>query len=325
MERRNQPERQDQLAQVVLIRQSMSRMLSVAVGLAVLVCGSACAPQAGTTGVQESRLSADALDLLTTSGDYPARKRVLDIAEEKLVERCMAARGQIYWPNTSPPIIASDEERTVDLPRRRAEGFGLTGGSKPPRAGPNDTQPGFQAALFGEIRHYQDLKLPNGNVLSYPASGCVAESRAALYSDVRRWARVDAIPQVVGNKLRAQTNDAPELAEVRSRWVSCMAAAGYPYPNPEAAVDDLSSAYQKQGDSAALRRREIAVASADGECALRAHVPSAELALRRARAYSLPATQQRELTDLGAMHCAAYEEAQRVVGETATAHPCLKK
>lgn len=212
---------------------------------------------------------------------------MLDVAEEKLVARCMAARGQVYWPITSPPITMPDEERAVDLPRRRAEGFGLTGGAGPPKAGPNDTQPGFQTALFGDMRHYQDLKLPNGNVLSYPASGCVAESRATLYTDVRRWARVDAIPQVVGNKLRAQTTDAPELTEARSRWVSCMAAVGYPYPDPEAAVADLSNAYQQHGDSAALRRWEVAVATADGECALRAHVPSAELALRRARAYAL--------------------------------------
>lgn len=308
-----------------MIRQSMPRMLSVVVGLVVLVCGSACAPQASTIGDQESGLSADALDLLTTSGGYPARRRVLDLAEERLVERCMAARGQIYWPITSPPITASDEERTVDLPRRHNEGFGLAGGSKPPRAGPNDSRPEFQSALFGDVRHYQELKLPNGNILSYPVSGCVAESRAALYNDVRRWARVDAIPQVLGNKLRAQIKDAPELAEAQSRWVSCMTAAGYHYPSPEAAADDLSNAYQKHGDSAALRRREIAVAVADGECALRVHVPSAELALRRARAYSLPVAQRRELNDLGAVHCAAYEAAQRVVGEPATAHPCRMK
>ncbi|WP_405099767.1 hypothetical protein [Micromonospora sp. NBC_01412] len=307
---------------MLTIRHSTSRMLSVAVGLLVLVCGSACTPQAGTTGRQESALGADALDLLTNSGDHPARSRVLELAEEKLVERCMAARGQVYWPVTPPPVTGSDEERTVDLPRRRAKGFGLTDESRPPRAGPNDRQPVFQLALFGNARRYEQLELPNGSVLSYPTSGCVAESRAALYGDARRWARVDSIPQVLNNTLREQIGDAPELARARSGWLSCMTASGYPYPDPDAAVDDLSRAYRQNGGSASLRRREIAVATADGECALRVHVPSTELALRRDRAESLPATRRRELNDLGAAHCAAYRRAQPMVGEIAHAQPC---
>ncbi|MGC5330399.1 hypothetical protein [Micromonospora sp. DT62] len=308
---------------VLTIRRSTSRTLSVAVGLLVLVCGSACTPQAGTTGRQESALGVDALDLLTGSGGHPARRRVLELAEEKLVERCMAARGQVYWPVTPPPVDGSDEERAVDLPRRRAKGFGLAEASRPPRAGPNDRQPAFQFALFGDTRRYEKLELPNGSVLSYPTVGCVAESRAALYGDARRWARVDGVPQVLDNALREQVGKAPELARARARWLSCMAGAGYPYPDPEGAAEDLSRAYRQDGDSASLRRREIAVATADGECALRAHVPATELALRRDGARSLPAARRRELNDLGAVHCAAYRRAQPVVGDLAHAQPCL--
>lgn len=297
-------------------------MLSAAVGLVVFACG-ACAQQASTTAERGPRLSVAALDLVTTSGGFPARRRVLDMAEEKLVERCMSERGQVYWPMRISPVTATDEERIVDLPKRRVEGFGLaTGATKPPSVGPNENQPAFQLALFGDVQHYQGLRLANGKVVSYPTYGCLAQSRAALYGDALRWASIDSVPQVVASTLRAQVKSAPELAEANSRWTSCMGAAGYQYPDPEAAITDLSTAYQQQGKTAALRQREIAVAVADGECALRAHVPSTELALRRSQAQSLPGEQRRELNDLATKHCAAYQNARRVVGETATAQSC---
>jgi hypothetical protein len=289
------------------------RTTSAAIGLVVLVCG-ACTPHTSTTPARGPHLTGAAVDLLTGSGDYPARKHVLDTAEEQLNKRCMTARGQAYQPFVPPLVAGSDEERALDLPRRRVEGYGLApGASPPPSAAPNADRPQYQQALFGDDRHQQGLQLPSGAVLSYPTAGCLAESRAALYGDVVRWARTVSIPQIFDNDLRSQVKNAPELAEANSRWASCIATAGHPYPTSEAAVNDISTAYQQHGPTAELRNREIAIATIDGECALRAHKPRTELELRRAKAASLPVDQRRELNELAALHCAAYRNALHVV------------
>src|SRR5690606_7303613 len=105
--------------------------------------------------------------------------------------------------------------------------------------GPSEGQPEFQRALFGDDQRHEELSLPNGTILSYPTSGCVADARAAIFGDNRSWARVDAIPQLVNNTLRERVQESAELADVTSQWSTCMAEAGYHYASPEAAVADL--------------------------------------------------------------------------------------
>lgn len=292
----------------------MSRIASVATGLLVFACG-ACAPNADTAP-DRAPLNTVALDLLTMSGGYPGRKHVLDLAEENLVEQCMAMHGQVYQPFAPPLLAGSDEERIVDLPRRRTEGYGLAPGQPiPPRVAPNADQPEYQRALFGDDQHRQELRLPNGAVHSYPTTGCVAESRATLYGDTMRWARAVSVPQIFDNYLRAQTRDASELTRAIANWASCMVTAGYPYPNPEAAINEMSTAYRLHGPTPDLRSREIAVAVADGTCALRAHLPATDLQLRRGRAESLTTDQRRDLNEIADIHCAAHGNAVRISPE----------
>src|SRR5690606_31617350 len=149
---------------------------------------------AGTETGEEPTLSSAAVDLATASGGYPDRARVLRAAEEQLVEQCMRDRGQVYWPVVPALLPGSDEERIVDLPTRQAEGYGLASDDRPPSVGPSEGQPEFQRALFGDDQRHEELSLPNGTILSYPTSGCVADARAAIFGDNRSWARVDAIP-----------------------------------------------------------------------------------------------------------------------------------
>jgi hypothetical protein len=284
----------------------------------VLAC-CAWSLQASTDPDRGSTLNAVALDLLTESGSYPARRHVLAAAEEQLVKRCMSERGHVYWPFVPPLATGSDEERIVDLPRRRTQGYGLAASdARPPRAGPDQYQPAYLRATFGDDRHRQELRLPDGTLTSHPTAGCVAESRAALYGDALRWARVSSIPQILDSDLRFQVRNAPRLAAARTRWAACMAAAGHPYSDPETARNALSTAYQQRGSSPGLRRREITIATADGECALLTDVVATELELRRTRAQSLRAGQRQELNELATVHCAAYRAAADVVGRNAS-------
>jgi hypothetical protein len=298
----------------------VTRKLTVVVGLIVLACG-ACASRASTPTGVDPQLDTAAVELVTASGDYPARARLLRLAEEELVRRCMSEQGQTYWPVVPAPLAGSDDERSVDLAGRRVHGYGLTDRpAAPPHVGPDEGKPEFERALFGDTDHYRQLRLPDGAELSYPTTGCVAEARAALYGDDTRWARTDAIPQVLGNALRAAP-ESPALTGAKSRWATCMAAAGYPYADERAAIDALTAA-KRTTPTSVLRTREIAVAVADGQCALQAHVPSTELASLRSHARSLPAAQRREIVELTAVHCAATDRARSVMGPAATFPPC---
>jgi hypothetical protein len=258
-------------------------------------------------------LSRAALDLLTTSGGYPAREYQLTVAEARLTQRCMTAHGLVYRLYEPTRPVGSDEEQVVDLPSRRAVGYGIDtpGGGEPPRD-PGSDSPHYQEVLFGDAEHRQEMRLPNGATHSFVGNGCIAQARLRLYGDLGLWSRIVTIPPITDNDLRDQVSDAPELARAMTRWATCMAEAGYPYPTPEAASTAVSEAYQKEGHTPAMRDREIATAVADGECALRAHVPATELSLRRAAAKSLPAAARRELNELAAAHCAAARTAQTV-------------
>ncbi|MFL6127192.1 hypothetical protein [Actinophytocola sp.] len=293
------------------------RLVAVLAGLVVLAC-CACAPQASTTPGTGPALSPVALDLVTGSGDQPAREQQLDVAEERLTQRCMTARGLTYLRHEPLPPNGSDEERAADLPRRRTVGYGLgsSGGGQPP-PDPDAGEPAYERALFGDPRHRQELRLPDGSLHTFPGDGCIAQSRTELYGDVNRWARVVSVPPVIDNVLRDRTREAPALTRANARWTSCMAAAGFPYPTPEAAIEDLSAAYTGHGSTPALRARETATAVADGECAIRAHVPAADLAVRREAARSLPAEQREELNELATLQCAASQHATRITGHSA--------
>jgi hypothetical protein len=295
------------------------RLVAVLAGLVVLACG-ACAPRAGAPPGAGPALSRAAIDLLTGSGDQPAREYQLDVAEERLTQRCMTARGLTYVRHEPLPPTGSDEERAADLPRRRTVGYGLgsSGGGQPP-PDPDAGEPAYERALFGDPRHRQELRLPDGSLHTFPGDGCIAESRTVLYGDVHRWARVVSIPPVVDNALRDRTRGAAALARAGARWASCMSAAGFPYPTPEAAVDALSAAYAEHGSTPALNARETATAVADGECAIHAHVPATDLAVRREAARSLPAGQREELNELAAVYCAAASRATRITGHSAPA------
>jgi hypothetical protein len=285
----------------------MTRKLSVVAGL-ILLAVIAYAVAAGTRAGAGTRLNTIALDLVTASGAYQERAYLITLAEQQLVQRCMAGQNYTYWPATPEPIADP-----IDLPRRRAHGYGLNDpGIRPPAAGPEQDKPAFQHALSGSPEHYRQITLPDGEVLGFPTTGCLAQARATLYGDDTTWARTDSVPQILGSILRMQTRQDPALVRANQQWAECMKQAGFAFDSPAAAVASLATNHP--------REREIAVATADGQCQLQVGLPATDLAARRAAAASLPATQRQQLLDLGQAHCAAYRRAAPLTGHAKT--PC---
>lgn len=239
-----------------------------------------------------------AFELMTHTGSFHAGQAALDAAEHRLTGACMEKQGLVYTSETGPVDTRTDEEREIDLDNRRARGYGLSeslaqaDGTDSTVEYPSELdryvaqlpereRKAYRQALFGDERDYQAIQIPHGGKTSFPGVGCVAEARAQLFGDVVSWARVAYIPQSFHAVLTRRASDDPGYATAMDEWRACLAARGYSFTTPDEAVDDVTKAYKRTGNTPETRQDEIAVAVADGECAREAHVPSRVLDLKR--------------------------------------------
>ncbi|MFD6157298.1 hypothetical protein ACFWF7_21560 [Nocardia sp. NPDC060256] len=265
-------------------------------------------PFSGTLGPSE-------LDLVTFSGTWPATQRILNSAVAQLNRTCLADQGFDYPVDraTPPPV---DDDAVIDLPGRRANGYGISGSKPAPPVTqadryvdslPPEQQRRFQTALLGPPGTGRTIDLPDGSRVTVPDQGCEATSRTQLTGDLARWAQLTYIPEFFYNRMAAQLDTRPVFRAARTEWRSCMATRGYDYQTPEQAWQALNS----ETDTATndFREREIATAIADGECASRAHLPAAALAARRELATTMPEADRETLHDLAYYRDAIIERA----------------
>jgi hypothetical protein len=266
-------------------------------------------------------------DFATRSGPWPATQELLETAVDRLTDRCLSEQG--FDPATTvPPTypVPEDEAAVIDLPARRTKGYGLradraaptgkaqNGGGTDPyfdRLTPPDRQR-YRAALFGPAN--LGVRIEIGGIMSVvlPAQGCLATSRRAIAGDLAVWGRLTYLPQALDRRLSRQALTAPGYLAGMANWRACMAGRGHPYRTPEEARTELK-AEQRVGDDPGWRRREIAVAVADGECAAQVHLPRAELTARRDLAAALPEAERADLAELLTRRTAAVSRAASVV------------
>lgn len=119
----------------------------------------------------------------------------------------------------------------------------------------------------------------------------------------------------LNNQLADQVTTSPAYLAAIAHWRSCMAGRGLLYTSPEAAHRELSMRVAAGGPTPEIRSEEIAVASADGECAAATHLPSAALLVRRELALSLPPEQRELIIALVADRDQALKRAEAVLSE----------
>ncbi|MBW4722163.1 hypothetical protein [Saccharothrix obliqua] len=268
-------------------------------------------------------LGPTALDLVTRSGTWPATQRLLDRAVNRLNQMCLARQGFSYPDLDVPaPVDPADDVAVVDLPGRATRGYGITD------AGPDVTPPSrsaadvfydglppaerhrFDLALFGSPHTRREVDTAGGRY-SVQDTGCEADSRRRLAGDVALWARITYTPEAIGNRLAVEVEQAPAYRDALTAWRSCMRDQGHPYPTPEQAQQDLRA---DTGTPADRRRSvEIAVASADGNCAIRTRLPSTALNARRELAAHLPHADRATVAELAFHRDAAVERARAFV------------
>jgi len=278
----------------------------------VLLAGGRESPRRSVSGNgSSSTLSAGALDLLTQSGSYAENEYLLSRAERELTRRCMGRQGHRYPVDQAGFLRQSDEDRGLNMNERRRHGYGLfaeysTGPAhgNGREAADNATAPppaeraAYLHALRGSAGDVTAMQLPGGGEIVFSRVGCEAESRQRLYRSLTRWAQVRYVPQRLNLSVTHRVKGDPALAAAMRRWAECMAVHGYRYSSPGDASDRLRVEYREVGPTAALRRREIDIALADGRCASHLHIPSTVLTLKKRYANLLPAKDKLELEQL---------------------------
>ncbi len=281
-------------------------------------------PAGDTAPIAAPRFSAKVVSAPARSLSSKERA-ALFLAEEKLVARCMRAKGLTYHavgPSSAEleaevEAAALDLERAYgsdDVERARQEGYGPArrpsprAAEDPVRDHPNTRlvqsmsparQRAYTVALFGEPNDMVAVGLPDGGRLSVSVAGCVAEARTSLYGDVRRYLRLQFLVENVGGEVVRRVLKDPRYARAVAAWRACMAAHGHRYreaTDASAALADRRTAVtdatcNRTARVAATGRRlhkEVSAAlAAEREGDIRVYWELQATALERARAQQL--------------------------------------
>ena len=92
-----------------------------------------------------------------------------------------------------------------------------------------------------------------------------------------------------------------------------MAARGFRYPSPDAARQGVYDAYVSASDRARARRRELATATADRDCAERTALYPALARARHDAIRKMSAAERAAATELARSRAIALEHARRIV------------
>lgn len=283
----------------------------------VLLAGCAGSAAAGS-GTAAPRPSAKAVPAPARSLSSSERAMV-HLAQERLVSRCMRAKGLTY--HAVGPSSAELEAEAAgvleraygsdNVERARRAGYGpsrlprTAAAGDPVRDHPNTRlvqsmsparQRAYTVALFGGPGDMVTLDLPGGTRLSVSVAGCVAEARKSLYGDVRRYLRLQFLVENIGGDAVRRVLKDPRYARAVAAWRACMAGDGYRYreaTDAHAAMADRRTAVR---DATCNRSARVAVTgrqlheeaattlAAEREGDIQAYRELQATALRRARA-----------------------------------------
>jgi hypothetical protein len=293
-----------------------------------------CVLAAGTAGCASTqpagprpgpvRVSAVMTDIATGSGRWPAGAEQLQAAFDRLDHECLNRAG-FHPPATPEASLPSpgDEAATIDLAGRRRHGYGISSSDEDsataanPNAYTASLSPGdrqrFGTAQFGPGMPTTVVALRGKGRATVPTAGCVARARRALAGDVQTWAEISYIPQQFDDELGRRALTAPAYRTALAHWRTCMAAHGYTYATPDAAVTHLTRQHEQGATGPRFRHREITTAVTDGKCAARTHLPTTLLHARRTLAHHLPTPDLTTLRNVARSWQSTVARAQRVL------------
>ena len=309
----------------------MRPALTLLVAGTLALAGCASARPAGAPDPAQpapATLTPAALALITHGGSFAADEVLLHRADETLIARCMAGRGERYVSPPYTPAAAtslSDDDEHPDVAWRRTVGYSLRlTAAGPPRDG-NDAylatlseadQERWSAALKGDGTRMTSFHSPSGHTFTSPLDGCIADSGRWLYGSPEQANRGYYLPQdlrlMFSPKIRAE----PAYRAAAARWSACMQGRGYRYTGPGEARTELSRQYDR-GPADVVQRAEVAVALADAQCVTAAGLTTATDRLTRQHTAVLAADARRQLNAAAADRAAALGRARALLAGSA--------
>jgi hypothetical protein len=259
----------------------------------------------------------------------PDQEEFLLTAEEELIGRCMRRHGLRYIvvPRRKDDPIPSRPYGSDDVTRARRYGYGIrelrrlvAGRPENPqdrymRSLPPALAQPYMEALIGAEASRVSVALPNGHVFSQPGGGCVAETRKALYGDLRDMLRVQYMVLTIDQEVYQRVTSDRQFIAAVDAWRGCMRRRGYEFDDPGAARDAAAGPEVARAvDASGLDARERSIAVADADCSRQTGLFTT--ATRLDQHYHVDVLKEREGEVLAyrERRAAALERARRLLG-----------
>lgn len=292
------------------------RPLTVKATLLVLMAGilSGCGSSQPGGARLPDHLSQSTVDMVTNSGDYPARLYRVELVDLALTEKCMRDAGIPWKGYVDRPNPDADEGGGVSADWVRQHGYGLSEpkpSDRPNGQASDSNDPRLRETLLGPRTALAKLTAPGDIVYWYPKQGCAAKAHASLYGDLDTWARIMYMPQEISLGLSKKATSDERYQAAVGRWRTCMSQYQYNYDSPSSIPSALRKAFEDSTESLDQRReKEITIAVRALGCDQQVGLSRTGLRLRREFARTIEPQQRAEMTRLSGLFTKAESAAR---------------
>ncbi|MET8584827.1 hypothetical protein ABZX39_28715 [Streptomyces collinus] len=287
---------------------------------ALTACGGPSAPPVDhstpTHGVAERP---PVHDVPVLSGDYsgklpiaaysltPAQSELIQSAEQKLEQKCLARYGISYSFTRQPETHSADRRYGLSSPdEASAYGYHLP---PSPRASDPPIPPGMLTVLRGGDDRGRSGKQVTYHGKAVPKGGCRAEAFGRVEG---KYARPDisAVAAGIADGSYAESMRQPAVAAAFRTWSRCMAeSGGYRYASPMDPLDAPAFAGKRPG------AHEIPTAVADVACKRRTRLLPVWFGVEARIQATLIGKRAAALSELRRIHRAQVAQAKAVLGQ----------
>jgi hypothetical protein len=200
--------------------------------------------------------------------------KVLDRAEQLLVQACMRHAGFRYWAVDAPdptPVHRGGGYVVGDLAWARRHGYGTDLARQQAHQDPNSryfaslTRARQQAALValnGPSPEGLQTTLPNGIRVQHSDRGCTSMAQRQLYGDLVGWFQTTKLAENLAGERYGLVMQDPAFTAAVTAWSRCMRQRGHK-------VDSPADTHRRFADPATApgRDSELALAVDEARCA----------------------------------------------------------
>ena len=244
--------------------------------LAAAGCSSRPAPPAARGGDEVGVAAA----VLTTDAAALRDAWRLSVAQDELVAECMRANRLPYATAAPAPEPSAGTVTAEAAPTARPATYGIAvslaaHGPDADSTGAQDryldqlapsARASYDRAVGGPPDALLTIRLPSGMEVRSRTGGCLGRARERLFGSVEAAIRNSMLPQDVALSFADSLESVPSYRSALSSWKRCMAAAGWNYDSPDAAIRSLDTQAGRGWSPGRLGAEEGKVAAADLAC-----------------------------------------------------------